>query len=202
MAVRTGSVVSGLALFSLFGCAEQAQPNDAGYPLLDGACGEYADLGASSMTLPHDMTLSVFQDHNYVWLCTTLPPESFGTLDLVIDAPGIEAPRNLHVSAQLGEWLADDEGGAPETADSDLWWQISGWSAIPVHFNGYQGEGDALRARFIHSKGRELQLAKGHFGRGAWDLKFEFRMVRSSAGELETVIFPEDSASPFIIEAE
>ncbi|WP_428406914.1 hypothetical protein [Hyphococcus sp.] len=199
MAFRTGSIVSGLTLFSCFGCAEQS---GAGYPLLDGACGEYADLGAQTVSLPQDMTLFVFQDQSYVWLCATLPTESFGAVDLVIDAPGLDGPRNLHVSAQLGEWLAADEDGAPETAESDRWWQVSGWSANPVRFNGYQGEGDAHRAKFIPSEAREFQLSKAHFGSGPWDLKFEFGLIKLPNGDYGTVTFPEDTASSFIIQAE
>ncbi|MFC2950887.1 hypothetical protein ACFOOP_03050 [Marinicaulis aureus] len=199
MAFRIESVVSGLALFSCFGCAEQS---DAGYPLLDGACDEYADLGVQTVSFSQDMTLFVFQDQRYVWLCASLPPESFGAVDLVVDSPGLEAPRNLHVSAQLGEWAAEDEDGAPETAESDRWWQITGWSANAVRFNGYQGEGDTHRAKFIPSEAREFQLSKAHFGRGPWGLRFEFGLIKSPNGDFESVIFPEDAASPFIIEAE
>ena len=199
MALRTGFTVSVFALFSGFGCAEQ---RDGGYPLLDGACGEYADLGAEAVSLPQGMTLFVFQDQRYVWLCATLPPESLGPVDLVIDAPGLDAPRNLHVSAQLGEWLAGDEDGAPDTAESDRWWQVAGWSAIPVRFNGYQGEGDAHRAKFIPSEAREFQLSKTHFGRGSWSLSFEFGLIKSPDSGFQSVTFPGDTASPFIIEAE
>ena len=198
MAFGRVSGVGALAMLFCSGCASQADA--AGYPLLDEGCREYATLGADTVALPDHMTLNVFQDESYVWLCASLPPESYGAADIVIDAPGLDAPRNLHISAQLGEWPAEGEGGGPETAESDQWWRVSGWSAIPFRFNGYQGEGDERRAKFIPSEARELQLSKAHFGRGVWNLRLEFNLVRLPNGDLGTVTFPEETAVSFDVE--
>jgi hypothetical protein len=105
-------------------------------PMLDGACSEYENLKAARVMIDTDLTMQVYQDTDYVWLCIALPPQSFGTIDLQISSQGLPAPLNLHVSAQLGEWRADVPGDAPQTAASDKWWNISKWTANPLQFNG------------------------------------------------------------------
>lgn len=167
------------------------------YPLLDGRCNEYQGLGAAYEALPHDVTLFLFQDESYVWLCASLPPNSFGTADIVISAPALESPVNLHVSAQIGEWPANDPDAAPKTSESDLWWRVSGWYAVPVRMNGYVEDEAGRRARFIPSEGRELQLAKERFGRGEWRMNFTLRAVTKADGERTSISYPAEDDDHF-----
>jgi len=74
---------------------------DLTVPLLDGDCGEYESLETSTYSMSPEVTLSIFQDASYLWLCYSLPPQSFGTLDLEVQAPGLQSSLNLHVSAPL-----------------------------------------------------------------------------------------------------
>ena len=80
-----------LALAGSIGAAQASAP---AYPLLDGRCDEYQRIG--SEVLAEDDTISVllFQDDDYVWLCYALPEESYGTLDLRVDSPGLAEPIN------------------------------------------------------------------------------------------------------------
>ena len=108
-----------LAAFAV-GAAERG--GTPGYPLLDGDCGEYAALAQAKHRVSDDVALYVFQDHDYVWFCYTLPANSFGMADLTVAAPALKKPLNLHVSAQLGEWPADEPDAAPASPDSPQWW--------------------------------------------------------------------------------
>lgn len=91
------------------------------------------------------IVVQMFQDEAYVWLCYPVPEDSYGTLDLVVDAPGLDEPVNLHVSAQLGEWRAGHRDEAPQGADSDAWWRVEGWWSNAVFWNGTRETDDGPR---------------------------------------------------------
>ncbi len=139
-------------------------------PMLDGRCDDQAVLAREKYEVVEGIDIYWSQDEDYVWICHTIPPGARSWLDLYLEAPGIEEPINLHVSAQLGEWPADEEG--PDGPRSDEWWQVHGWTATTARFNGYQGEGENRRVHFLPSEGREMQLSKEHFGIGEWKMQF------------------------------
>jgi hypothetical protein len=147
-------------------------------PLLDGRCDEYAALAAERHRVTSTVDLFVLQDRDYVWLCYTLPPDTFGALDMVLAAPALAEPLNLHVSAQLGEWPAGQP--APADASSSTWWNQRGWSAFPVPFNGTKPDGSI---KFRPTPGRELQLGKARFGRGRWTLRMQIYGVDAGGGD-------------------
>ncbi len=162
----------------------------ASYPHFDGKCTEYKSLKASAYKLPHNVGMSIFQDENYVWICLDLPPESYGALDLSVDAPGLKEPMNLHVSAQLGEWPIAKPEEMPQTAESEKWGNVTGWYSNAVAFNGMNTSGENPRPKYKFSTGRELQISKAHFGRGTWELKLELGLVRDSEGKFQSLTYP------------
>ncbi len=190
------------SLVTAIGCQAPKAPDDPdlqvtiqqGYPLFDGRCDEYADLSAQSTELPHDVTLWTFQDAAYVWLCLALPEESMGTIDLRIEAPGLEDAVNLHVSAQLGEWRADFPDEAPQDAASPIWGTTHGWFANAATTAYRQDEEGELQRTWAYSEGREVQLDKDRFGRGSWKLHLQLEMIRDDEGQFQTVFHPPTSA--------
>jgi predicted lipoprotein with Yx(FWY)xxD motif len=87
-----------------------ADSNEQGIkaPMMDGKCIEYQFLEKAKTTdIGSGIILYTFQDNDYVWFCYNKNKQSWGTLDLFIDSPGLDEALNLHVSAQLGEWPAD-----------------------------------------------------------------------------------------------
>ncbi len=159
-------------------------------PLLDGRCSEYAELGALSQDLDHGVRLWIYQNDDYVWMCLGLPELSFGTLDLALDAPKLDGPRALHVSAQLGEWPLDQPEMAPPNAESPLWWQVRGWTANTLRFNGLEAGESGSTARFQPSEARELQFAKARFGIGTWRFRFDLNAIKGGDGLWHTIQFP------------
>lgn len=187
-------VIAGLWLLAATASAAQSRQTPA-YPLLDGACDEYPALAQAKYEVSDDITLYLFQDRDYVWLCYTLPENSFGMADLVVDAPALDAPLNLHVSAQLGEWPAGKPEAAPASADSAQWWNHRGWTGATVRFNGAKAElDDAGKPRvdynFRLSPARELQLSKQRFGRGQWRWHIDIRNVADGKGGQASLRFP------------
>jgi len=185
----TAILASGLSYAS-----ETSRP---AYPLLDGDCSEYATLAQAQHRVSDDVTLYVFQDRDYVWLCYTLPADSFGMADLTVAAPGLEKRLNLHVSAQLGEWPADEPDAAPATADSGQWWNHRGWSGTTVPFNGANAALDKagkpkVDYNFRMTRARELQLSKQRFGRGEWRWHIDIRNVADGKGGQTSLRFPKE----------
>ena len=166
------------------------------YPLLDGRCQEYEELGTTQVPIAAASVLYIFQDETYVWLCASLPPGSYGTGDLWIDSPSIAEPLNLHVSAQLGEWLADRPEEVPTDATSDRWWNNNGWSSNIMAYGGLRSRGERKIPRFRPAEGREFQLAKERFGRGEWRLRLSLSGVASAEGGLTTIHLPSQTSEP------
>ncbi len=175
------------------------------YPLLDGACGEYPALAQSRHRIADDVELFLFQDRDYVWLCYTLPANSFGMADVTVASPGLAKPLNLHVSAQLGEWLADEPDAAPAAPDSPKWWNHRGWSGTTVPFNGASASLDEagkprVDYNFRRTRAREMQLSKARFGRGEWRWHIDIRNVADGKGGQRALRFPEQGE--FILKAD
>jgi hypothetical protein len=136
------------------------------------------------------VTLYAYQDKDYVWLCYSVPDGSFGSLDLKIETAALAKPLNLHVSAQLGEWFADE--APPADAESPRWWNHHGWTAYWVRFNGLDANEKPARARFRLGGARELQLSRNRFGAGEWWLVFDLNGVRSPHATQGHLRYPVD----------
>ncbi len=112
----------------------------------------------------------------------------------MLEAPELDSPLNLHVSAQLGEWPANQPEAAPKNPQSDQWWNHEGWTANEVRPNDTDRSGDAPRPKFKNADARELQLSKAHFGKGDWKMKFNIRALRTASG-MAGLTFPEGDES-------
>jgi hypothetical protein len=185
---------------TLAGSIGAAQAGEPAYPLLDGRCDEYQRVGAEVVAKDDTISVLLFQDADYVWLCYALPKESYGTLDLLVDSPGLAEPINLHVSAQLGEWRADYPDEAPEVSNSDSWWKVHGWWSNAASWNGMRETDDGPRSKFQSSEGRELQLSKARFGRGTWRLNFSIGAVRDADGEMHQIVLPSEENGRVVVE--
>ncbi|AKS42554.1 hypothetical protein [Wenzhouxiangella marina] len=185
-------VLAGLITATRIGAAQ--------YPLLDGRCDEYRSIGAHVIAESDTISVLLFQDADYVWLCYTLPGDSYGTLDLEVDSPGLADPLNLHVSAQLGEWRVDHPEEVPQSAASDRWWKVHGWWSNVVSWNGTRETDDGPRQNFQPSEGRELQLSKARFGRGAWRLRFAIGSLRNADAEMTQIVLPPRESDPIVVE--
>ena len=152
--------------------------------------------------IAEDDTISVllFQDADYVWLCYALPEESYGTLDLLVDSPGLADPINLHVSARLGEWQAGHRDEGTQESRSDRWWKIHGWWSNAARWNGMRETDEGPRPGFLKSEGRELQLSKARFGRGTWRLNFSIGAVRDADGEMKQIVLPSEENGRVVVE--
>lgn len=187
-----------LSLLTLFSAAASlssasADPSEAP-PLVDGRCSEYAGLNAEVIQIDEAVMLRIYQDRHFVWLCYTYPEGSFGTLDLTVDSPALEAALNLHVSAQLGDWPAAKPELAPKEGNSEEWWNHTGWTANEVWFNGYRmresENGEEQVANWRNAPARELQLSKAHFGRGDWKLRFDISAIQGQDGSRYSITYP------------
>ena len=139
-------------------------------PVLDGRCDDHFEVARA---IPADGGVTVFvrETREFVWLCFAVPEGSYASLDLRLEAPGLPKPTNLHASAQLGEWVADDPDSAPKNGSSPVWWRdIDGWWASTTPFNGMTATPDGPRPNFRPVPGREMQLSKRRFGHGEWTM--------------------------------
>ena len=159
-------------------------------PMVDGRCSEYAELGAATQTLEQNVQFWLYQDDDYLWLCLALPEMSYGALDLAVDAPRLDQPRALHVSAQLGEWPLASPEQAPQSPDSPLWWQIRGWTANTMRVNGSEQTEEGLKPRFLPDEAREIQFSKARFGSGDWRIRLDLNGIKGSDGLWHTVQYP------------
>jgi hypothetical protein len=159
-------------------------------PMLDGKCGDHVEI-AQTMAADGGTTVYVRQTKDHVWLCFAVPEGSYGTLDLRIEAPQLPNALNLHASAQLGEWLADDPAAAPKDGSSAIWWRnIDGWWASVTPFNGMATTPEGRRVNFRTVRGREMQLSKRRFGMGEWKLVATISDVAGPTDERISVRWP------------
>lgn len=182
-----------LMVLALGACVHGGPRRDVAYPLMDGRCDEFPAIAQTRYVVAEGITLYQFQDPHYVWFCYTIPEGDFGTMDLHVAAPGLVAPLNLHVSAQLGEWRVDRPDEAPTHPQSDLWWNHRGWSGYWTGFNGLEARADAQEPspRFRRHPGREVQLDKRRFGRGAWRWSIEIHGITGADGKPRRLRYPE-----------
>lgn len=159
-------------------------------PMVDGDCGEYAALGAQRHVVDADVALSIHQDRHCIRVCCTLPEHSFGMLDMRVESDALAKPLNLHVSAQLGEWPADDPEAAPRSASSDVRWRtrLDGQLAA-VSWAGHLG--CIARPAFVHARGREVQLARSRFGSGPVRLVLDIARIRRADSSDSALRVPE-----------
>jgi len=153
--------------------------------LLDARCDAAEYAGAARQDLGGGVSLQARHDSHYLVLCLSLPPDSFGSLDLYVrGADG--ALHNLHVSAQIGE-RTRGPGGWPA-------WRFGnaqGWYGPPVAFRGLATDASGrARADFTPSAARELQLPRARFGPGPWRVRVELNAL--GAGNT-SLVFPAGS---------
>lgn len=183
-------VLALILIWTAAGCLAAQEP-----PLVDGDCSEYPGLGATRVSMSADVELYIYQDRYYVWLCYTYPEGSFGTADLKLKTQTLPSALNLHISAQLGEWPADKPELSPKDPESDLWWNVKGWTANTVWINGMDRSGAKPRYRFKNARAREIQLGKRRFGRGDWSFSLEIHSIKAADGKLYNVTFPKAGGS-------
>lgn len=173
-----------------------ANPSHKEPPMIDGQCDEYSELGAMSMKIDDAVTLQIYQNQHFVWLCYNYPDGSYGTLDMIVDAPGLKEAMNLHISAQLGEWPAEKPDMAPSESNSPLWWNHKGWTANEVWFNGYRmhetDNGEEQVANWRNAPAREIQLSKTYFGRGEWKLRLDINAIQGKDDKSYSIVYPSE----------
>lgn len=168
-------------------------------PMLDGRCDEHVEI-ANTYAVDAGVTAYVRQTKDHVWLCFTLPPDSHGTTDLRVEAPKLAKALNIHASAQLGEWAADDPDSAPKDGASPIWGKVDGWWANVVPFGGLTTTPEGRQVNYKTIPGRELQLSKRRFGRGEWKLVATISDVAAAGNERISVRWP--SSGQFALEVD
>lgn len=180
-----------MSIFILAAFAAGAAQNAAtAEPMLDGRCEEHRAAGVQPQPVGNGVTAYLRQTANHVWLCFDVPQGSYAPLDLRLEAPRLQRAINLHASAQLGEWDADDPSAAPADSASPLWWKVEGWWANTIVFNGMTDTPQGRRARFRFAEGREIQFSKDRFGRGTWRLSADIMNVAGPDGEMISLRWP------------
>ena len=159
-------------------------------PVLDGRCDDHVEI-SQTMAAIGGTTVYVRQTKDHLWLCFAVPEGSYATLDLRIEAPRLPKAMNLHASAQLGQWAADDPEAAPKDGSSAIWWRnIDGWWASVTPFNGMAATPEGQRVNFRTVRGREMQLSKRRFGLGEWKLVATISDVAGPNDERISVRWP------------
>ena len=159
------------------------QPAAGGPILLDGRC--EADEWARATRHPASPGREVLlqEDARFVYLCITLPPDSFGTIDLYVLPQGESAPWNLHASAQLGERRRSGQDWPEWT-----WGNHQGWASPAVPFRGMKDVEGKTRPDFGVVKDREIQIDKERFAGARWKVMFELRAL--GADRKGSLVFP------------
>lgn len=188
------SVKSSIVLFCLFFIAIHSNTAQSVlHPMVDGKNTEYAALEVAPIAIGEGVNLYIFQNQSYVWISYDYPAGSYGTLDMQITTEQLAHPINIHVSAQLGEWPVGEEAQKPQSANSDLWWNMDGWIANSLWANGIDTAGfRGPQMRLKNGEMRELQLDKNRFGKGEWNFRLTINAIRNEAGQFVTVNFPTD----------
>lgn len=156
--------------------------------LLDTRCGDVEWSGAARVPIAPGSELWALEDSSTLYLCVTLPPESYGTMDLYVLAVGAGAPVNLHASAQVGE-RTKAEGAWPE-------WRFGnheGWYSPPVAVTGASVVDGRARMTFSNTAGREVAVLKSKFGPGPWRFRLEVRAL--GADKRGSLRFPEGASN-------
>lgn len=151
--------------------------------LLDTRCGDVEWQGAARVPVGTGSELLALEDEDALYLCVTLPPESYGTMDLYVHSQGSPAPVNLHASAQVGE----------RTKVGETWpeWTFGnhdGWYSPPVAVTGATVVEGRARMTFTNAPGREVAIRKAKFGPGPWRFMIETRAL--GADKKGSLTFP------------
>lgn len=155
--------------------------------LLDTRCGDVEWRGAARVPLAPGSELWSLEDPSTLYLCVTLPPESYGTMDLYVLAVGASAPVNLHASAQVGERTKAAEGWPEWTFGNH-----EGWYSPPVAVTGASVVDGRARMAFSNTAGREVAVLKSKFGPGPWRFMLEVRAL--GADKQGSLRFPEGAS--------
>ena len=158
--------------------------------MLDGRCDDHAQA-VRAQPIGDGAAAYARQTADHVWLCFAVPDGSYASLDLRIETPALARPLNLHASAQLGEWAADEPGAAPANGSSESWWKgVDGWWASTTPFNGSIATPEGRRTNFRTVRGREVQLSKRRFGLGLWKVSAVISDVAVPGGGRVSVKWP------------
>ena len=163
-------------------------------PLIDGKYDDYIALGVKPVTIFDGVDLYIYQNEHYVWICYSMPEGSYGTLDMHIETDKVKDSLNLHVSGQIGEWYLNDLSTAPDSPESDKWWNMEGWNSNVVWPNGMDRNGENFRYRFKLATARELQLSKVRFGKGDWKIKMKIGSIKRNDGTYGRFEYPDDGS--------
>lgn len=140
--------------------------------LLDGRCDGDEWRNASRTPLRDGMELLLQQNSSQVALCVTLPPDSYGTMDLYVGSQTVPIPINLHASAQVGERQRTTTGW-PEW----IFGNQRDWYSPPVALSRATVTDGKVQLTFGAVAAREVVVAKEKFGRGPWRVMLEVRAL-------------------------
>lgn len=147
-------------------------PDTAAYVLLDGRCEGDEWRLASRTPLRDGMELLLQQNDTHVLLCATLPPDSYGTMDLFVGSRTSPLPINLHASAQVGERQRATTGW-PEWVFGNQ----RGWYSPPVALSRATVVDGRAQLAFGAVPAREVAIEKTKFGSGPWRMMLQLRAL-------------------------
>ena len=156
--------------------------------LLDGRCDGLEWRDASRTRLRDSMELLLQQNESQVMLCATLPPDSYGTMDLYVASQTVPLPINLHASAQVGE-RQRAVSGWPEWAFGNQ----RGWYSPPVALSKAAVVDGKAQLTFGIVLAREVVIEKDKFGRGPWRVMLELRAL--GADKRGTLHYPPSASA-------
>jgi len=165
-----------------------AVPDTTAYVLLDGRCDGDEWRLASRTPLRDGVELLLQQNATHVFLCATLPPESYGTMDLYVGSLASPQPVNLHASAQVGERQRTATGW-PEWVFGNQ----RGWYSPPVALSRAAVTDGRAQLSFGIVPAREVVIEKAKFGNGPWRMMLELRAL--NADKHGTLQFPASATS-------
>ena len=172
-------------------CCDTSASRMGMHPMVDGKNTEYAALDISPIALEENVNLYIFQNDHYVWISYDYPEGSYGTLDMRIHTDKVPSLVNLHVSSQLGEWKIGKDDQIPTDPNSDLWWDIEGWTANNLWVNGIDTiTYDTPEFKIKIAEMREVQLSKERFGKGEWKFKLKINAIKNADDQFVSVSFP------------
>jgi len=183
-----------LLFFSVSSCNKSTRNlNKQEPPIVDGFNSEFNLLEASKYPISESVMIQIYQNDHFVWISYNVPEGSYGIMDMILEAPNLNNPINLHVSAQVGEWPANQPELAPKVPESEKWGITKGWTGNALWFKKMDSTGTEPELVFKSAPARELQLSKTHFGKGNWKFSIEIRAIKGTDGAFENLKFPNNS---------
>ncbi|HYE87439.1 MAG TPA: hypothetical protein VEA16_13850 [Vicinamibacterales bacterium] len=149
-----------------------AVPDTATPILLDGRCEGDEWRNGSRTRLRDDMALLLQQNASQLLLCATLPPDSYGTMDLYVGSRTAPLPINLHASAQVGERQRTTTGWPEWTFGNQR-----DWYSPPVALSRATVVDGRAQLAFGAVEAREVVIEKRKFGNGPWRMMLELRAL-------------------------